>query len=116
MRNRNKIKTLGRQPTQRRALLRDLATSVIVYEKVNTTEAKAKAVRPVVERLITTAKKGDLAARRRLYAFFTTEQPVQKMMEVIGPRYKDRKGGYTRITKIGHRQGDGAEVAQIELV
>jgi len=96
--------------------MRDLATSLVVFEKIKTTEAKAKAVRPVVEKLITTAKKGDLAARRRLYAFFSTTQPVDKMMEVIGPRFKDRNGGYTRITKIGHRQGDGADMAQIELV
>lgn len=116
MRHRKTTKTLGRTPTARKALLRDLATSVIVYEKVKTTEAKAKTVRPVVEKLITKAKKGDLAARRQLLAYFSTEQPVNKLMDVIGPRYKDRDGGYTRIVKIGHRQGDGAPVAQIELV
>lgn len=116
MRHRNKTKTLARSKSAREALLRDLATSVIVYEKVKTTEGKAKAVRPVVEKLITTAKKGDLAARRRLIAFFTTNQPVEKMMDVIGPKYKDRQGGYTRITKLGNRQGDGAPTVQIELV
>ena len=116
MRHRNTTKTLGRKTAARKALMRDLATSLVVFEKIKTTEAKAKAVRPVVEKLITTAKKGDLAARRRLYAFFSTTQPVDKMMEVIGPRFKDRNGGYTRITKIGHRQGDGADMAQIELV
>ena len=116
MRHRKTTKTLGRKATARKALLRDLATSVVVYEKIKTTEAKAKAVRPVVERLITKAKKGDLATRRMLLAFFTTEQPVNKLLEVIGPRYKDRHGGYTRITKLGHRQGDGADIAQIELV
>lgn len=116
MRHRKTTKTLGRKATARKALLRDLATSVVVYESVKTTEAKAKAVRPVVERLITKAKKGDLAARRQLLSFFTTEQPVKKLMDVLGPRYEKRQGGYTRITKLGHRQGDGADIAQIELV
>lgn len=116
MRHRNKTKTLGRNATARKAMLRDLATSVIVYEKVKTTAAKAKAVQPVVEKMITKAKKGDLTARRYFLDFFTTVQPVNKMMEVIGPRYKNRAGGYTRVTKLGHRQGDGADIAQIELV
>jgi len=97
-------------------MLRDLATSLVVYESIKTTQAKAKAVRRVVARLITKAKKGDLAARRQLLAFFTTEQPVNKLLDVIAPKYKDRDGGYTRITKLGHRQGDGADIAQIELV
>lgn len=116
MRHRNKTKTLKRNASARKALLRDLATSVIVYEKVKTTAGKAKAVQPVVERLITKAKKGDLAARRHMLSYFTTEGPAKKMMEVIGPRYHDRQGGYTRITKLGYRQGDGAEEVMIELV
>lgn len=97
-------------------MLRDVATSVIVYEKVKTTQAKAKAVRPLVEQLITKAKGGNLTARRQLLAFFTTEQPVKKLMDVLGPRYKERAGGYTRIVKLGHRAGDDAAVAMIELV
>ncbi len=116
MRHRNKTKTLGRSKSAREALLRDLATSVIVYEKINITEGKAKVLRSVVEKLITIAKKGDLSARRQLISYFTTDQPVAKMMDVIGPRYKERAGGYTRITKLGHRQGDAASVVQIELV
>jgi len=116
MRHRNTTKTLGRTPTARKAMLRDLATSVIVYETVTTTLAKAKTVRPLVEKLITKAKKGDLHARRQLLAFFPTEQPVHKLMDVLGPRYANRPGGYTRITKLGQRQGDGAPVAMIELV
>lgn len=116
MRHRNTTKTLKRTRSARKALLRDLATSVVVYEKIKTTLGKAKAVQPEVEKLITKAKKGDLAARRRLLAYFTTEGPVNKMMEVIGPRYKTRNGGYTRITKLGTRQGDGAQEAVIELV
>lgn len=116
MRHKNTVKTLGRKKSAREALMRDLATSVIVYEKISTTEAKAKAVKPVVEKLITTARKGDLNARRRLLAFFTTEQPVNKLMDVLGPRYQERPGGYTRITKIGRRQGDAAPVVELELV
>jgi len=116
MRHRNTTKTLKRKASARKALLRDLATSVVVYESIKTTEGKAKAARPVVERLITKAKAGDLAARRQLLAFFTTEQPVNKLLEVIGPRYKERNGGYTRIVKLGNRQGDGARVVKLELV
>ena len=73
-------------------------------------------MRPVIEKLITKARKGDLAARRQLLAFFSTEQPVNKLMDVLGPRYKERNGGYTRIQKVGFRQGDGARVVKIELV
>ncbi|RMD50575.1 50S ribosomal protein L17 [Candidatus Parcubacteria bacterium] len=116
MRHRKTTKTLGRSKSAREALLRDLATGIVVYEKITTTEGRAKAVRPIVEKLITKAKAGDLAARRQLLAFFTTEQPVNKLMEVIGPRYKNRNGGYTRLIKLGYRQGDGAPVVQIELV
>jgi large subunit ribosomal protein L17 len=116
MRHRNKVKTLARSTSARKALLRDLATAAIVYEKIVTTEAKAKAARPVVEKLITKAKKGDLATRRHLLAFFTTEQPVNKLLDVIGPRYKDRNGGYTRINKLGYRKGDGAREVELELV
>lgn len=116
MRHRNTVKKLHRKAGPRRALLRDLATSVIVYEKVKMTEGKARAVRPIVERIITKAKKGDLTARRQLLAYISTPQPVEKLMDVLGPRYKDRNGGYTRLVKIGHRQGDAADMVQIELV
>ncbi|MBU0613999.1 50S ribosomal protein L17 [Patescibacteria group bacterium] len=116
MRHRNTVKTLKRSTSARKALLRDLATALFVHEKITTTASKAKVLRPFAERLITRAKKGDLSARRRLMRVFTTEQPVNKMLDVIGPRYKDRDGGYTRIIKLGTRQGDGAETVQIELV
>lgn len=116
MRHRNTVKTLGRTPTARKALMRDLATSLFTYERIETTEGKAKAARPKIERLITVAKKGNLAARRQLLGYFTTEQTVAKLMDVIGPRYKDRDGGYTRIIKKGRRQGDGAPVVVLELV
>lgn len=116
MRHRKKGKKLGREKAARKALLKNLAASLIVYEKIKTTLAKAKAVRPVVEKLITTAKKGDLGARRRLRRYLPTDSAVKKALEVLGPRYKERKGGYTRIIRLGARSGDAAEMAQIEFV
>lgn len=116
MRHRKKGTILGREVGPRRALLRHLATSVILYEKVRTTEAKAKAVRPLVERAITTGKVSSLASRRKLMRFFYTDHPVRKIIEVLGPRYEKRAGGYTRIVKVGPRAGDGAQMVQIELV
>ena len=96
--------------------MRSLATSVILFEKVKTTKAKAKAVRPLVERLITKGKPGTVTARRQLVASLYGENAAKKVIEVLAPRYKDRKGGYTRITNLGRRDGDGAEMAQIEMV
>ncbi len=116
MRHLDKTKTLGRSQSARKAVIRDLVTSVVVYEKIETTEVKAKQMRPSLERLITKAKKNDLSTRRYLLSFFCTEQPVNKLLEVLGPRYKTRNGGYMRITKIGSRQGDAAPMVQIELV
>lgn len=116
MRHRNTTKTLKRKVSARKALLRDLATSVIVYDRIKITAGKAKVAQRVIERLITTAKKDNLAARRKLLGFFSTEQPVNKLLEVIAPKYKDRNGGYTRIVKIGHRKGDGADLVILELV
>lgn len=116
MRHRNKTKILSRHTSARKALVRDLVTSVVTYEKIETTVAKAKVTRPQLEKLITLARRNDLAARRTLIAFFTTEQPVKKLLEVIGPRYLGRTGGYSRITKLGSRKGDAADLALIELV
>lgn len=116
MRHRKTTPTLGRKKGPREAMLKSLAQNIILYEKVKTTEAKAKAVRPMVEKMITTAKVGDLTARRRLMKDLRAEGAVKKALEVLGPRYKERAGGYTRIVKIGPRQGDGAPVVQIELV
>lgn len=116
MRHRNTGKVLDRKKGPRAALLRSLATSVILYEKIKTTKAKAKAVRPMVERLITVGKTGTLTARRRLTGALYSENAVRKLIEEIGPRYKDRQGGYLRITNLGLRAGDAAEMAQIELV
>lgn len=116
MRHRSKKVTLDRKAGPRRALFRNLAAQVIVYEKVETTLAKAKAIRPIVERLITKAKPGDLNARRYLAAYLPSAGAVQKLLEKLGPQYKDRAGGYTRIVKLRRRVGDRAEMAQIELV
>lgn len=116
MRHRTAGKILDRKKGPREALLRGLATSVLLFERVKTTKAKAKAVRPLVEKMITVGKAGTITARRRLTGVLLSEGAVRKVIEDIAPRYKTRKGGYTRITAIGRRQGDGAEMAQIELV
>lgn len=97
-------------------MLRNLAASVLMYEKVKTTEAKAKTVRTLVEHMITVSKKGDLSARRTLISSLPQPLAVKKAMEVLGTRYKDRQGGFTRIVKLGNRVGDGASLVQIELV
>ncbi len=97
-------------------MFRNLASSLVIYEKIITTEAKAKAIRPIVEKLITIGKENTLTARRKLLQYLYVENAVKKVLEVLSPRYKDRKGGYTRIIKIGERQGDGAKTAQIEFV
>lgn len=116
MRHRKSGTILDRKKGPREALLRNLVTSVILHEKVKTTEAKAKAVRPLVERAITSGKTPTLAARRQLMRVFYTDHPIRKILEVLGPRYSTRPGGYTRIVKIGPRKGDGAQIVQIELV
>ncbi|CAC9104267.1 TPA: 50S ribosomal protein L17 [Staphylococcus aureus] len=117
---------LGRTSDQRKAMLRDLATSLIISERIETTEARAKEVRSVVEKLITLGKKGDLASRRNaaktlrnveiLNEDETTQTALQKLFGEIAERYTERQGGYTRILKQGPRRGDGAESVIIELV
>ncbi len=116
MRHQSKKVTLDRKTAGRRSLLANLAESLILYEKVQTTKAKAKAVQSVVEKLITKAKKNTLAARRDIIKVLYTENAVKKLMEQLGPKYAERKGGYTRVTVIKNRVGDGAEVAMIELI
>src|SRR3989338_2397875 len=116
MRHRVKGKILDRKAGPRKALLRNLATSLIIYEKIKTTKAKAKALRPIVEKLITVAKPNDLTARRKLLSVLFHPKAVKKSLEVLGPRYQARKGGYLRIINLGRRQGDGAEICQIEFV
>ena len=108
---------LGRKMGPRLALFKNLTVSVLRYERVRTTEAKAKEVQGRVERMITLAKKGDLTARRAVVAQFPNEPlVVSKLFDEIAPKYADRTSGYTRIVKIGQRSGDAAEMVQIELV
>ena len=108
---------LSRQHGPRMALYRNLIVAVLRYEKVKTTEAKAKEIRPQVERMITLAKRGDLAARRTVIAELPDEPlVVRKLFDEIAPKYADRTSGYTRLTKIGQRAGDAAPIVQIELV
>jgi large subunit ribosomal protein L17 len=107
---------LGSGPAHQRLLLNGLAAQLFVHERINTTEAKAKAVRPVAEKLITFAKKGDVAARREVLRQIPDRDVVHKLFSEIGPRYAERSGGYTRILKLGPRRGDAAPMAMIELV
>ena len=116
MRHRHSGKILDRKAGPRAALLRNLATNVILFEKVKTTKAKAQAVRPLVERAITAGKTGTLAGRRNIANMVFGQNTVKKIMEELAPRYKSRSGGYTRLTKLVRREGDGAEMVQIELV
>ena len=116
MRHKSTKITLDRKAAPRKALLINLAESLVLYEKITTTKAKAKAVSSFVQKLITKAKKQDLANRRELIKKLHTRNAVNKLMEVLGPRYQERKGGYTRITKSKNRVGDGAEEVVIELV
>ncbi len=116
MRHAKKGKKLGREKAPREAMLNNLATSIILYEKVKTTEAKAKAIRPIVEKLITRGKVKSVHNKQILNRTLKDKKAVQKILDVIGPKYKDRNGGYTRIIKMGRRLGDGAKTAQIELV
>ena len=116
MRHRNAGFKLGRNTSHRRALLRNLVTSVIIEDRVETTVAKAKAVRPLVEKMITLGKKGDLHSRRQALSFLMTDDSVKRLFDTVAPRYGDRQGGYLRIVKTGFQKGDGAEKAFIELL
>jgi large subunit ribosomal protein L17 len=108
---------LSRKQGPRLALYKNLTVSVLRYERVKTTEAKAKEIRGRVERMITLAKRGDLAARRAVISEFPNEPlVVRKLFDEIAPKYADRTSGYTRIVRIGQRSGDAAEIVQIELV
>jgi large subunit ribosomal protein L17 len=116
MRHRNAGFKLKRNTSHRRALLRNLVTSVLVEDRVETTVAKAKAVRPHVEKMITLGKKGDLHARRQALSFLQTDKAVERLFDTVAPRYGDRQGGYLRIVRTGFQRGDGAETAFIELL
>jgi len=116
MRHKVAKKKLGRNKAHRRALYRNLVTELFRHERIETTLAKAKAVRPVAEKLITIARRGDLHSRRLTAAYILDKEVAKKLFHEIAPRYKDRPGGYTRILKLGPRKSDGAEMAIIELV
>jgi large subunit ribosomal protein L17 len=107
---------LGGSPTNQRKILANLTAQLIEHERVTTTHAKAREVRPYAEKIITKAKRGDLHARRLVLAKIENNDVVTKLFDEVGPRYADRDGGYTRITKLGQRRGDGSEMAMIELV
>jgi large subunit ribosomal protein L17 len=116
MRHRNAGFKLGRNTSHRRALLRNLVTSVIQEDRVETTVAKAKAVRPHIEKMITLGKKGDLHSRRQALSFLMTDEAVTRLFDEVAKRYTDRNGGYLRIMRKKTRIGDGAEIAIIELL
>lgn len=115
MRHRKKGRELSRTSSHKRAMLRNMATSLIQHERISTTEAKAKELRPVVEKLITLGGVDDVHSRRRARRFIEDRAVLQKLFDEIGPRFRERPGGYTRILKLGPRKGDGAELAIIEL-
>ncbi|HUS81688.1 MAG TPA: 50S ribosomal protein L17 [Dehalococcoidia bacterium] len=116
MRHKIAGRKLRRSSPQRQALFRGLVTDLLRYEKVRTTEAKAKEVRGIAEKVITLGKDGTLHARRQALRVVIDTDVVKKVFDDLGPRYATRPGGYTRIVKLGRRVGDGAEVAQLELV
>jgi large subunit ribosomal protein L17 len=116
VRHRAKGRQLSRTSTHRRALLNNMAASLFEHGRVVTTEAKAKELRPFAEKLITLARRGDLHARRLVERRIKDRDTLGKLFTEIGPRFASRPGGYTRILKMGHRPGDGADIARIELL
>jgi len=117
MRHRNALKKLNRKPSHRRALLRNLVTELFRHGKIRTTLTKAKALRSPAEKMITLGKRGDLHARRQALSFIQSKEVVHKLFDTIAAKYAERKGGYTRVLKLGQRKGgDAAPMAIIELV
>jgi len=117
MRHHNINRKFGRDKTQKRALLNSLVFNLIVREKIKTTLPKAKELRPIIEKLITHAKKGDLATRKLIISKLSGHnKEVKKLFEVLAPKYSDKNGGYTRVLKLGNRKADGAPMAIIEFV
>ena len=116
MRHQKAGRQLRRTSEQKLALMRNLATSLIESESIETTEAKAKELRPFIEKLVTKARSGTLHARRLAIRHVQKREPADKLFQVIGPRFASRNGGYTRILKTGFRKGDGADMARIEFV
>ena len=116
MRHNKAGRRLGRTTSHRTAMFRNMVTSFLKHERITTTDAKAKELRPIAEKMITLGKKGDLSAVRQAASFIRDKKVVTKLFSVIAPRYKQRDGGYTRIIKIGQRLGDSSPVSVIELV
>lgn len=116
MRHHDAFKKLGRGKVQRVALVRSLVRSLVLHEGITTTETKAKELRKYVEPMVTMAKSGTLAARRTLISRINDEKAAKKLVEVLAPQYKDRKGGYTRVIKLPLRKSDGAKMAHIQFV
>lgn len=116
MRHRIAGRKLGRPTGHRRALYRNQVTDLLTHEKIVTTEAKAKEVRSLAEKMITLGKEGSLASRREVLSFIADKKAVKKLFDEIAPRYRDRNGGYTRLSKLGPRPGDNAPLDQIQLV
>jgi large subunit ribosomal protein L17 len=116
LRHRVAGRKLSRPTAHRWALYRNLVTDLIKYNKIVTTEAKAKEIRGLAEKMITLGKEGSLASRRRALSFVTDKKLVDKIFSELAPRYIERPGGYTRVVKLGRRVGDGARIAQVEMV
>src|SRR3712207_7066993 len=116
MRHHRSGKKLGRDASHRRALYANLASSLIEHGRIKTTEAKAKAVKPIAEKMITLGRRGDLAARRQALAYLRSNEVVHKLFAEVAPRFVERPGGYSRIVKLGPRAGDAAEMVYLELV
>src|ERR671931_2592624 len=116
MRHQRAGKKLGRDSAHRRALYANLAGALIEHGRIKTTEAKAKAVKPIAEKMITLGRRGDLAARRQAVAYLRSKDVVHKLFAEVAPRFQDRPGGYSRIVKLGPRQGDSADMVYLELV
>lgn len=116
MRHNKSGRSLGRNSSHRSAMLRNMVTSLLNHEKITTTDIRAKELRKLAEKMITLGKRGDVHARRQALEVIRERKVVAKLFDMIGPRYKDRPGGYTRIIKLGYRAGDNAPLSQIELV
>ena len=116
MRHHRSGKKLGRDAAHRKALYANLAGALIEHGRIKTTEAKAKAVRPIAEKMITLGRRGDIHARRQALAYLRSQDVVHKLFAEVAPRFADRPGGYSRIVKLGPRQGDAANMAYLELV
>jgi large subunit ribosomal protein L17 len=116
MRHGKRVKKLGRTKSHRRAMLANMAASLFMYRMIETTEAKAKEVKKLAEKLITLAKRGDLHAHRQVYDVIRDRKLVKKIFDEIAPKFNDREGGYTRVVRLGVRKGDGAPVSVVELL